>query len=265
MSKTHLQTSHSNWAKTKAMIESLNAEDLLDAAKKAELYEPITDSRIKEFLKMISRIGATAPGSDEKKSYLLAQLKSSMVYHGCPLIFFTINPGERHSPIALLYAGEEIDIQQFDPQKYTSSDRLKTMLRNPLAVVEYSEINGIKSIVRTVPNFQERGYRWPFEGTDAKFTSKDNLEDAYDEIWDGRDIDIHDIDSRTPLTIDDLEEGSKVFVEYTISPYSAKKPRPNVEGFEAGTTLRLLSIGLLERPDRRSNFESPRKRRRMAA
>ena len=131
--------------------------------------------------------------------------------------------------------------------------------------IGHNEINGIKSIVRTVPNFQERGYRWPFEGTDAKFTSKDNLEDAYDEIWDGRDIDIHDIDSRTPLTIDDLEEGSKVFVEYTISPYSAKKTRPNVEGFEAGTTLRLLSVGLLERLDRRLNFESPRKRRRMVA
>jgi hypothetical protein len=131
--------------------------------------------------------------------------------------------------------------------------------------IGHCEIDGIKSIVRTVPNFQERGYRWPFEGTDAKFTSKDNLEDAYDEIWDGRDIDIHDIDSRTPLTIDDLEEGSKVFVEYTISPYSAKKTRPNVEGFEAGTTLRLLSVGLLERPDRRLNFESPRKRRRMVA
>jgi hypothetical protein len=131
--------------------------------------------------------------------------------------------------------------------------------------IGHSEINGMKSIVRTVPNFQERAYRWPFEGTDAKFTSKDNLGDAYDEIWDGRDIDIHDIDSRTPLTIDDLEEGSKVFVEYTISPYSAKKARPSVEGFEAGTTLRLFSVGLLERPDRRLNFESPRKRRRMAA
>jgi len=148
MSKTHLQTSHSNWTMTKAMIESLNAEDLLNAAKKAELHEPITDSRIKEFLKLIARIGATAPGSDEKKSYLLAQLKSSMVYYGCPLIFFTINPGERHSPIALLYAGEEIDIQQFDPHIYTSSDRLKTMLRNPLAVVEYFH-RLVKTIIET--------------------------------------------------------------------------------------------------------------------
>ena len=40
-----------------------------------------------------------------------------------------------------------------------------------------SDIDRIKAIIRSIPNFQERGYRWPFEGTDAKFTSKENLED----------------------------------------------------------------------------------------
>jgi len=113
--------------------------------------------------------------------------------------------------------------------------------------------------------FQERGYCWPSEGTDAKFTSKDNWEEAYEEIWDIHDIDLHEMDSRAPLTVDDSEEGSKIFVEYTISPYSARKSRPNVERFEAGTTLQLLSVRLLERSDRKLDFESPRKKRRMAA
>jgi hypothetical protein len=72
---------------------------------------------------------------------------------------------------------------------------------------------GHDEIDQTVPNFQERGYRWPFEDTDAKFTSKDDLDDLDEEIWDARDIDAHDVDSRVPLTIDDLEEVSKVFVE----------------------------------------------------
>jgi len=145
LSKTQLQTNHSSWSTTKAMIESLKPEELLDAAKRSESHEPITDARIKEFLKMVSRIGSTAPGSDEKKSYLLAQLKSAMVYHSCPFIFFTINPGERHSPIALLYAGEEIDMERFNPLSYSSSHRLKTMLKNPLAVVEY-----FHNLVRTI-------------------------------------------------------------------------------------------------------------------
>jgi len=130
------------------MLESLTPEELLNAAAQAEAHEPISDPRVKELLKMIARIGATAPGSDEKKSYLLAQLKSSIVYHGCPFIFFTVNPGERHSPIALYYAGEEIDVQTFNPQMYSSSERLKTMLKNPLAVVEYFH-NMIQTILET--------------------------------------------------------------------------------------------------------------------
>ena len=71
-----------------------------------------------------------------------------MVYHGCPFIFFTINPGERHSPIALFYAGEEIDVQTFDPQLYSSSNRWKTMLKNPLTVIEYFH-NLIWTIIHT--------------------------------------------------------------------------------------------------------------------
>ena len=108
-----------------------------------------------------------------------------------------------------------------------------------------SEIDRIKSIIHSVPNFQERGYRWPFDGIDAKFTSKENLDEPYEDVWDARHIDVHDIDARLPLTADDLEEGCKLFVEYTISPYFAKKPKPNVESFNVGATLQLLSVGLL--------------------
>ena len=60
-----------------------------------------------------------------------------MIYHGCPIIFLTLNPGERHSPIALFYAGEKIDLESFDPELYSSEERLKRMVDNPLAVVEY--------------------------------------------------------------------------------------------------------------------------------
>lgn len=85
-------------------------------------------------------------------------------------------------------------------------------------------------------------------------------------FWDARDLDLHDIGSRIPLNVvDDMEEGCQVFVEYIISPYSAKRARTNLEGFEAGTTHQLLLVGLLEQLDRKFDFQSPQKRRRMAA
>ena len=68
---------------------------------------------------------------------MLAQLKSSIVHFGCPLLFITINPHERYSPLALFYAGEEIDLQDFRPKLYSFAKRLHMTLNNPLAVVEY--------------------------------------------------------------------------------------------------------------------------------
>ena len=89
MSKTNVQASYSTWPATRELLESLTPEEIIEAANKAQQYQPNDDHRIKELLKMLSRIGSTAAGSDEKKSYMLAQLKSSMVYYGCPILYLT--------------------------------------------------------------------------------------------------------------------------------------------------------------------------------
>ena len=134
---------------TGPLLESLTDEQLVNAAKEAAQHKPVTDVGVKKLLAMVSSIGATAPGSEEKKSYELAQLKSSMVHFGVPVIYLTFNPGENSSPIALLYAGENIDIESFSPQLYTAGERLNTMLGNPLAVVEYFHTT-INTIIRTL-------------------------------------------------------------------------------------------------------------------
>ena len=80
---------------------------------------------------------------------MLAELKSSMVYYECLVIFLTLNPADLHSPISLFYAGEKIDILQFNPTMHSASERLRIMLKNPLAVVEYFH-NMVKTIIETV-------------------------------------------------------------------------------------------------------------------
>ena len=63
---------------------SLSAEELLKAADQAQKFQPISNTAIRELLKNVSRVGSTAMGSDQKKSHMLAQLKSSTVFFGCP-------------------------------------------------------------------------------------------------------------------------------------------------------------------------------------
>ena len=129
--KTSVFARQKTWPRTELLLASLTSDQLLEAASQAENHQPITDAAVKELLKGVNRVGTKAAGSDERKSYLLAQLKSSIVHFGCPLLFLTINPNERYSPIALLYAGEEIDVRTFQPQMYSLSKRLKSTLKSP--------------------------------------------------------------------------------------------------------------------------------------
>ena len=80
---------------------------------------------------------------------MLAELKSSMVYYECPVIFLTLNPTDLHSPISLFYAGEKINILRFHPTMHSASERLRLMLKNPLAVVEYFH-NVVNTIIETI-------------------------------------------------------------------------------------------------------------------
>jgi hypothetical protein len=98
---------------------------------------------------MVNTIGTKDPRSEERKSHLLARLKSATVHHGLPQIFITLNPADNVSPVALFYAGERIDVKSFHPHLYSAASRLKTMLDNPLSVVEYFR-NTVDTILKTM-------------------------------------------------------------------------------------------------------------------
>jgi hypothetical protein len=147
--KTNLITSRDHWETTRPLLQSLTEERLTTAAQQAARHMPISDAGVKKLLAMVNTIGMNDPGSEERKSQLLARLKSATVYYGLPQIFITLNPADNISPLALFYAGERIDIKSFHPHLYTAGHRLKTMLDNPLSVVEYFR-NTIDTIIETM-------------------------------------------------------------------------------------------------------------------
>ncbi len=54
-----------------------------------------------------------------------------------------------------------------------------------------------------------------------------------------------DVERRVPISIEAIEPGSVIMVEYVIICYSGRKSSPDSIGFLAGCSLKLLSIGLL--------------------
>jgi hypothetical protein len=149
LKESNLITSQDHWDTTGPLIESLTEERLTTAAQEAAKHKPISDAAVKKLLAMVNTIGTKDPGSEERKSHLLARLKSATVYHGLPQIFLTLNPADNVSPVALFYAGEKIDVKSFHPNLYSKASRMSTMLHNPLAVVEYFR-NTIQTVIKTM-------------------------------------------------------------------------------------------------------------------
>jgi len=135
--QTSIHTHSRHWASTEQLLESLTPDELKEAANQAQEYKAIENPAVRALLRSVDRVGAHALGSDAKRFHMFAELKSSVVYYGLPVIYLTLNPGERHSPLALLYAGEDIDVTEFCPDYYNVASRMEIMLDHPLAVVEY--------------------------------------------------------------------------------------------------------------------------------
>jgi hypothetical protein len=134
------------------LLESLTDEKLTVAANQAARHKPITDPAVKKLLAMVGTIGSMTPGSEERKSYDLARMKSATVRFGLPQLFITFNPADNDSPVSLFYVGEKIDVKEFHPRLYSSAQRLRTMLNNPLAVVQY-----FRKTVDTIINTMLKG------------------------------------------------------------------------------------------------------------
>jgi hypothetical protein len=112
-------------------------------------HESINDQGVLTLLKGVGRLGCTALGSDAKKATSLPRLKSAIIAHGLPIIFVTLNPGERYSPLSLLYAATEIDVVHFVPERFPYLEWMRSMLANPLAVIDYFH-NTVTAIIAAV-------------------------------------------------------------------------------------------------------------------
>jgi hypothetical protein len=120
---------------------------------------------------------------------------------------------------------------------------------------------GVKAIVSTSPRFEATSsYYSPLKADNtATFTNKENRAGPFELIWDG--CGLHDLDNvnlRRSISHTMIRHGSRVYIEYTAEAWSYEKKGKD------GCRLTLLSIGLLENPHSNCDFDSARKKRRMA-
>ena len=149
LTDVNIRATRTTWERTRYLLESITPHEFEHAIRLQQHHQPIQNPAINQLLKLLGQIGMASPGSDDKKSYMLTELKSSVVFYGMPVIYLTINPGDRNSPLPLLYSGVKINVKNFIPEDYRYTDRVTWLLKNPLAVVEYFH-NMVNALIEAV-------------------------------------------------------------------------------------------------------------------
>jgi hypothetical protein len=145
-----LMTSRPYFQQSAQLLETLSSEDvataLLNISKAS--YSKVSDERINTLMNHIKVVGGHVMGSAHSRSALRTKIHSLCFNLGLPSLFVTINPADIHSPVALYFAGVDLDLDRVLPELLrTSYERAQTIATHPVATAKFFNCL-IKSILK---------------------------------------------------------------------------------------------------------------------
>ena len=112
------------------------------------VYSNTVDQKISTLMKHIRIIGGHVQGSAHSRSSLRTKIHSLCFYLGLPSLFVTINPDDIHSPVALYFAGINLDLDKiFLEALKTTYEHAQIIATHPVATAKFFNCL-IKSILK---------------------------------------------------------------------------------------------------------------------
>ncbi|XDG06036.1 hypothetical protein ABKA04_005651 [Annulohypoxylon sp. FPYF3050] len=95
------QAKKSSFPDLQEIINKISPDELLEAANELKNNKPISSERMNKLMKEITIYGRQQPLSNESRIKQRDQIRSLIVQHGPPGIWFTINPNDLSSPVRI--------------------------------------------------------------------------------------------------------------------------------------------------------------------
>ena len=121
-------------------IQSLRSKDIEMALKLNLAKTPLSESNgtLNKLLQHVRTIGGRVMGSAYSRTALRTRLHALIYNQGLPSIFLTINPADIHSPVALYFAGVNIDLDNIQMQKMLDTyKRAEIVASHPVATAKF--------------------------------------------------------------------------------------------------------------------------------
>ena len=111
----------------------------LEAAKQEEEKGlPISDPGVRTLKSHVHATSSRIQGSDQARYRLRSEIWSTSAVLGPPSLWITINPSDLHDPIAQVFAGEEINMDEFMAHLGPDKDhRAKNIADDPYAAAKF--------------------------------------------------------------------------------------------------------------------------------
>ena len=97
-----------------------------------------TNPRISALLKQVKTVAGTVMGSNQSRAKCRVELHSQIFSSGLPSIFITINPCDLHHPLAMKFAGVDLDIDNLLPDMMPGSqERAAIVASHPVGIAQF--------------------------------------------------------------------------------------------------------------------------------
>ena len=120
------------------LMSSVTIKKLEAAKQEEEKGMPISDPAVRKLKNHIHATASRIQGSDQARYRLRSEIWSTSALLGPPSLWITVNPSDLHDPIAQVFAGEEINMDEFMAHLGPDKDqRAKTIADDPYAAGKF--------------------------------------------------------------------------------------------------------------------------------
>ncbi|CAF1033917.1 unnamed protein product [Rotaria sordida] len=130
-------------------IKSKDIEAALDNNTK-RTYNTETNSALNKLLQHIKTVGGRVMGSAYSRTALRTRIHALIFNQGLPSIFLTINPADIHSPVALYFAGVQLNLDKIQNEQLMDTyRRAEIIASHPVATAKFFHVL-ISNILETM-------------------------------------------------------------------------------------------------------------------
>ena len=154
-----LQMHRKNFEHEAHIIAGVTKEKLVLARMEEEQGKPISDPSVRLLRKNVLGALGRVMGSNQSRYRMRSQIWSTSVHLGPPSLWVTINPSDLNNPIAQVFAGEKIDVDNFLSSMGPGSEtRARNIADDPYAASKFFHFL-IHVILETLFNIKIEGHR----------------------------------------------------------------------------------------------------------